>query len=315
MTADSTKTARRVECPADRIDTWLAGQESTLSRARWQSLIRDEFVTLNGQPCKANRSLQPGDLVEWTLPPPVDAKPKAEAIPLAIVFEDSDLAVIDKPPGLVVHPAAGNETGTLVNALLHHCNDLAGIGGERRPGIVHRLDKETSGLLVVAKNEASLNELARQFKERETIKDYLALARGVPAHATGTLSQPIGRHPVHRKKMAAGVRGGRPALSRYEIVEALGSASLLRVRIETGRTHQIRVHLAAMGHPVLGDALYGGAGRGTAPRQMLHAAHLEFKHPASGQHLRFDSPLPPDMRTVLDRLRQTDSEPSVHANS
>jgi 23S rRNA pseudouridine1911/1915/1917 synthase len=286
-----------------RLDAWLAEELPEHSRARWQSLIKERCVTVNGEAVKPNHKLHTGDRVEWTVPEAAPAETLAEEIPLSILYEDRDIIVINKPAGLVVHPAAGNESGTLVNALLHHCRDLAGIGGERRPGIIHRLDKDTSGVMVIAKNETAMNELARQFKERETDKEYLAVVRGVPFPPHGTVETTIGRHPIHRKKMAADVRNGKRAVSHYETVEAFAEAALLRVKIETGRTHQIRVHMAHIKHPIIGDAVYGRTFRITAPRQMLHAAKLSLNHPDGGRRMTFDAPLPDDMDALLRRLR------------
>ena len=291
-----------------RLDAWLAETAPEHSRARWQALIKDGLVTVNGEKTKPNSKLRIGDCVKWTVPDPVEASPQAEEIPLTVLFEDRDLIVINKPAGLVVHPAAGNETGTLVNALLHHCKDLAGIGGEKRPGIVHRLDKDTSGIMVIAKNEAAMNALAHQFKERETEKEYLAIVRGIPAPSRGTVNTTIGRHPVHRKKMAVNVRSGREAVSHYEVLETFGEAALVRVKIETGRTHQIRVHMAHINHPVIGDGVYGRSFHLKAPRQMLHAAKLSLTHPGTGKRIAFEAPLPEDMQRLLEQLREGDEK-------
>lgn len=296
------KTAER---DGERLDAWLAENQPEHSRSRWQALIKEGLVTVNDIPCKANQKIRAGDRVKWTVPEPTPAVPQAEQIPLDILYEDRHIIVINKPAGLVVHPAAGNETGTLVNALLHHCTDLTGIGGELRPGIVHRLDKDTSGILVVAKNEAAMAELSRQFKERITDKEYLAIVRGVPRLPRGTVETTIGRHPVHRKKMAVNVRNGREAVSHYEVIERFDDAALVRVKIETGRTHQIRVHMAHLKHPIVGDTVYGrgGASAVKAERQMLHAAKLSLNHPKSGKRLSFEAPLPDDMNALLSQLR------------
>lgn len=289
-----------------RLDAWLAESEPELSRSRWQALIKEGHVTVNGTAAKPNLKLHCGDCVEWTVPAPVPIETLPEKIPLDVLFEDSHLIVVNKPAGLVVHPAAGNKNGTLVNALLHHCTDLAGIGGEQRPGIVHRLDKDTSGVMVVAKTETAMNELARQFKKRETEKEYLAIVRGVPQPPAGHIETTIGRHPVFRKKMTANVKHGRRAVSNYKTVEKLDNASLLRIRIETGRTHQIRVHMAFLKHPILGDDLYARR-RPTDDvwpgRQMLHAALLTLTHPDAGKKMTFQAPLPEDMQSVLERCR------------
>lgn len=291
--------------PETRLDTWLAEAVPEHSRSRWQALIKEGRVTVNGAPCKANLKIRAGDRAEWTIPEAVPAEPQAEDISLNVLYEDRNMIVINKPAGLVVHPAVGNETGTLVNALLHHCKDLAGIGGEKRPGIVHRLDKDTSGAMVVAKNEKAMNELARQFKERETAKEYLTIVWGVPYGKRGTVETTIGRNPLHRKKMAANVRNGREAVSHYEVLEALGEAALVQVKIETGRTHQIRVHMAHIKNPVIGDTVYGRGRASTikADRQMLHAAKLSLNHPVSGKRMTFEAPLPEDMETLLRQLR------------
>ena len=295
-----------VENSGQRLDAWLAEMQPDHSRARWQALIQEECVTVNGKFPKRNRKLHEGDSVEWTIPEPVSSEVLPEAIPLNILYEDAQMIVINKPAGLVVHPAAGNETGTLVNALLYHCKDLAGIGGEKRPGIVHRLDKDTSGVMVVAKTAQALNELARQFKARETEKEYITLVRGVPTTKHGQIKTTIGRHPIHRKKMAANVRNGRHAISSYELIESFDQAALLRVKIETGRTHQIRVHMAHIKLPVLGDKLYGRMNNTgvKAARQMLHAAKLSISHPDNHKRMSFNAPLPEDMDAVLEELRK-----------
>jgi 23S rRNA pseudouridine1911/1915/1917 synthase len=294
-----------------RLDAWLADSQPDLSRARWQALIKSGAVTVNGRPAKPNCKLSEADRIEWTIPPPVATETLAEDIPLQVLFEDRHIIVVNKPAGLVVHPAAGNRSGTLVNALLHHCKDLSGIGGEERPGIVHRLDKDTSGVMVAAKTEQAMTELARQFKDRETEKEYLAIVRGVPEPPTGRVDAPIGRHPIHRKKMAVNVRHSRHAVSNYQVLEDFKQAALLRVRIETGRTHQIRVHMAHLRHPIVGDTLYGRPGGPDAiraERQMLHAAKLSIAHPDTGERLYFSAPLPPDMEDLLARLRQAGRE-------
>jgi 23S rRNA pseudouridine1911/1915/1917 synthase len=293
------------EKPEARLDTWLAEAVPEHSRSRWQSLIKDGRVTVNGAPCKANQKIRAGDRAEWTVPDPAAAAPLAEDIGLNVLFEDKHMIVINKPAGLVVHPAVGNETGTLVNALLHHCKDLTGIGGEIRPGIVHRLDKDTSGVMVIAKNETAMNELARQFKERETAKEYLTIVWGVPYGKRGTVETTIGRHPIHRKKMAANVRNGREAVSHFDVLEAFGDAALVQIKIETGRTHQIRVHMAHIKNPVIGDTVYGRARASSikADRQMLHAAKLSLNHPKTGKRMTFEAPLPEDMEALLRTLR------------
>ena len=282
-----------------RLDAYLAAAHPAISRSRWKQLIEAGQIALNGTPVrKANTSLAPGDELRCTLPDPAPVGLVASDIPLAILYEDADLIVLNKPAGLVVHPAPGHASDTLVNALLHHCADLQGIGGELRPGIVHRLDKDTSGVLVVAKNEQAVANLVAQFSSHTVEKEYLALVWGAPKKPSGVVELPIGRHPVHRKKMAI-VAKGRPAITRYETIAAMPLASLLRVHIETGRTHQIRVHMAHLGHPVVGDTTYGRARHGlpenlSIPRQMLHAHILKIAHPRDGRPLEFTAPPPAD---------------------
>jgi 23S rRNA pseudouridine1911/1915/1917 synthase len=298
-----------------RLDAWLARAVPDLSRARVQSLIEAGHVMLeSGRPRPSSR-LRAGQAVTLSVPPPRPAEPEPEAIALAIVHEDDDLLVVDKPAGLVVHPGAGTARGTLVNALLHHVKSLSGVGGVLRPGIVHRLDKGTSGLLVVAKNDAAHRSLVEQFSGRTVDKQYLAIVLGVPRARKGTVDAPIGRDPRDRKRMSVRAPRGREARSSFETLEAFDGAALLRIGIHTGRTHQIRVHLSALGHPVAGDATYGGTR--TPPSQSsearavlaglerpaLHAARLSFEHPGTGARMAFESPLPADLRQAVERLR------------
>ncbi len=285
------------------------------SRSQIQRLIKDQQVTVDGQLEKANHIVKRGQTVGVAIPEPTDPLPKPEAIEVPILYQDEHLAVVDKPAGMVVHPAAGHESGTLVNALLHHVTDLSGIGGERRPGIVHRLDRGTSGVMVVAKNDQAHEELSRQFHDRETEKDYLALVWGV-VQAGRRIDTPIGRDPADRKKMSARARRSREAVTRIVRAEHINPAiTLAQIAIHTGRTHQIRVHLSAIGHPIVGDALYGGVHRRVPgdiravtrlERPFLHAARLVFKHPFDGRRMEFLSALPPDLQQVLDDLRKTE---------
>jgi 23S rRNA pseudouridine1911/1915/1917 synthase len=298
-----------------RLDVWLAQGLPRLSRARVQALIAEGRVLLDGERARPSARLRPGQVALVRVPAPAPAVPQAEDIPLVVVHEDAHLVVVDKPAGLVVHPGAGTTGGTLVNALLGHVRDLSGVGGVLRPGIVHRLDKGTSGLLVVAKDDETHRSLVRQFAGRTVEKEYLALVLGVPSRAAGEVDAPIGRDPVHRQKMSVRAPRGREARSSWRIEERFDGAALLRVRIHTGRTHQIRVHLASIGHPVAGDATYGGARTPSSRRAQarealvslqrpaLHAARLAFVHPASGERLEFEAPLPADMLHVLDWLR------------
>jgi 23S rRNA pseudouridine1911/1915/1917 synthase len=296
-----------------RLDRFLVSVLAEQSRSQIQRLIKDAHVHVAGRPAKANQPVKPGQLVEIDIPEPVDAAPTAEALPLRIVYQDRDLIVVDKPAGMVVHPAAGHASGTLVNALLHHVSDLSGIGGEKRPGIVHRLDRGTSGLMVVAKHDSSHEELARQFRDREIEKEYVALVWGT-VQAGRRIDEPIGRDPADRKKMSARARRSREAVTRIVRAEHFGRAlTLAHVAIHTGRTHQIRVHLSAIGHPVVGDTLYGGGHRRVPgdlravthlDRPFLHAARLAFKHPADGRRMEFTSELPADLQNVLDDLSE-----------
>ncbi|MEQ9691389.1 MAG: RluA family pseudouridine synthase [Bauldia litoralis] len=312
-----------------RLDSWLAGAVADLSRSRAKALIVSGMVSVGGATIEEpKRPVKPGETVIVTVPPPEPAIPAGEAIALDIVYEDDDLIVIDKPPGMVVHPGAGNHTGTLVNALIRHCGDsLSGIGGVARPGIVHRLDKDTSGLLVVAKNDRTHQGLAAQFadhgREGPLERAYMALCWGVPERTKGIIDAAIGRSNQNREKMEIKRTGGRHAITHFAVAERYGAAgkppiaSLIECRLETGRTHQIRVHLASIAHPVIGDRGYG-AGFATKaarlpeparsvvsafPRQALHAFRLGFEHPATHEALHFERPPPADMIALTDALK------------
>ncbi len=299
----------------ERLDAWLARVLPDLSRARIQGLIGEGAITVDGSSSRASSRVREGQRVIVSVPDPAAALPQAEDIALVVVHEDAHLLVVNKPAGLVVHPGAGTASGTLVNALLHHVRDLSGIGGVLRPGIVHRLDRGTSGLIVVAKSDVAHQGLAAQFASRKVEKQYLAVVHGVPRPRSGTIDAPIGRHPVQRKKMSTTSAHGRAARSSYVVEEALDGAALLRVRIQTGRTHQIRVHLASLGHPIVGDETYGGSrtpssSSATAraaivafPRPALHAAALAFDHPVTGERLSLEAPTPDDIARLLDALR------------
>jgi 23S rRNA pseudouridine1911/1915/1917 synthase len=311
----------RIAVPEDaagaRLDRFLASVLGDLSRSNIQRLVHEGRVEVNGRPAKANQAVKPGQNVSVDVPEPVDSTPVAEALPLPIVFQDQDLIVVDKPAGMVVHPAGGHSSGTLVNALLHHIGDLSGIGGEKRPGIVHRLDRGTSGLMVVAKHDRAHDELSRQFHDREVEKEYVVLVWGV-VHAGRRIDLPIGRDPANRKRMSSRARRSREAITRIVQTEAVARGlTLARVAIHTGRTHQIRVHLSAIGHPVVGDALYGGVRRRVPgdlttvkrlDRPFLHASRLVFRHPADSRRMEFDSDIPADLQSVLDELRATHAE-------
>jgi len=292
-----------------RLDVWLTRQMKELSRSRIKALIQAGHIALaGGQKIKEHRKTQAGDRIRIIIPPPEDTALRPEPIPLDILYQDSDMIVINKPAGLVVHPAVGHPSGTLVNALLYHCPDLAGIGGERRPGIVHRLDKDTSGALVAAKNERAMAGLVAQFKARQVEKYYIAFVWGKPNPAAGSIETMIGRHRKDRKRMSASPRSGRPALTHYTTLGTFGNLTLLRVQITTGRTHQIRVHMAHRGHPVVGDRQYGPHSHPALPvpvlRQMLHAEQLVLSHPVTGQRLSFIAPLPADMDALRTACKQ-----------
>jgi 23S rRNA pseudouridine1911/1915/1917 synthase len=312
------------EAAGERTDRFLAERIGALSRSRLKALIEEGRVSRDGavlrEPAEPVRA---GASYAVALPAPVAAAPRAQAIPFPILYEDADLLVLDKPPGLVVHPAPGNQDGTLVNALIAHCGDsLPGIGGERRPGIVHRLDKDTSGVMVVAKSELALGHLSAAFAARDLDRAYLALAWGLPNPAAGEIEGAIGRDPRERKRMAVVTRGGKPALTRYRALAHRDAAvTLLECRLATGRTHQIRVHLASRGHPIVGDPAYlrrvpaaaralPEAARNTLldfPRQALHAARLGFSHPRTGLPLSFETKPPEDMRALLEMLKMSGS--------
>ena len=295
-----------------RLDKALA-EASGLSRERVKALLGEGRITLDGQPAPgASAKAVAGAHFAIAVPPAAEAQAAPQAIPLTVVYEDDDLIVIDKPAGLVVHPAAGNPDGTLVNALLHHCGEsLSGIGGVARPGIVHRIDKDTSGLLVVAKNDAAHEGLARQFADHSIERAYLAVVNGHPVPPAGTIDARIGRSDANRKKMAvlpAETQRGKHAVTHYKTLKLMNNCALVECRLETGRTHQVRVHLASIGHALLGDPTYGRPHAKLRPvlsalgfrRQALHAAVLGFVHPISGESIRFESELPLDMRELID---------------
>jgi 23S rRNA pseudouridine1911/1915/1917 synthase len=306
-----------------RLDQFLSETDLNLSRSQAKKLIEAGNILLNQRPTKPSAHLKAGDRISGTLPQPKPLSLKPEPLPLDIIYEDPSIIVIDKPSGMVVHPAYGNPSGTLVNALLYHCKDLTGINGILRPGIVHRLDKDTSGVIVVAKDDEAYHQLTKQFKNRTVEKAYLAIAYGKFGEEEGLIDSAIGRHPSERKRMSTRTKKGRTAITRWKVTERLDGFTFLEIFPQTGRTHQIRVHLSSMGHPLLGDPLYGRKGRPGSihdpvlkdclkkmNRQALHAHRLGFNHPRTGERVQFVSPIPQDMKEVLELLRSQTSEKS-----
>jgi len=299
----------------ERLDSFISRSVPEITRSAALRLIETGFATVNGQKQKPALKLKGGEEISIIIPPPAPAEPQPEEIPIEVLYEDSEVVVVNKGAGMVVHPGAGNPEGTLVNALLAHCKDLSGIGGELRPGIVHRIDKDTSGTLVVAKSDRAHNALADQFKEHTIKRVYLALVYGSPKEDKGRIESIIGRHPTERKKMSTKARHGKDAVTHWRVVARYPGVTLLRLRLETGRTHQIRVHLSEAGHPLLADEMYGGGGRLSGlqdpvlkqmiramGRQALHAKTLGFLHPISREYLEFDTELPPDMAGIVAYL-------------
>ncbi len=287
-----------------RVDAWLASQVEGLTRSAAARLLEEGRVTLEGRPLAKNYRLTGGEALAVSLPDPEPIEALPQDIPLEVVYEDGDVIVVNKPKGLVVHPAPGHPDGTLVNALLHHCGgSLSGVGGALRPGIVHRIDRDTSGLIIAAKNDLAHQALSAQLQDHTLARTYECLAVGGFREDAGTVDAPIGRHPVDRKKMAV-VSGGRPAVTHWEVLERFPGLTYLRCRLETGRTHQIRVHLAHLGHPILGDTVYGA--RKPVPGlqgQCLHAVGLRFLHPRTGEPVELCCPLPEEFQAQLRRLR------------
>ena len=298
------------EYDGQRLDRFLVSVLDRQSRSRIQKLIADGRITVARRDARANLTVHEGDRVSVDVPDAAPARVEGEVLPLEFLYQDSDVAVLNKPAGMVVHPGAGHQSGTLVNALLHHVDDLSGIGGEMRPGIVHRLDRGTSGVMVIAKHDAAHQELARQFHDREVEKEYIALVWGV-VQAGRRIDAAIGRDPGNRQKMSARARHAREAVTRITRARHLPGLTLCQVAIHTGRTHQIRVHLSAIGHPIVGDALYGGVHRRVPgdiravqrlERPFLHAARLVFHHPSDGRRMEYIAPLPDDLNAVLEAL-------------
>jgi 23S rRNA pseudouridine1911/1915/1917 synthase len=312
------------DCCGERLDQFVSRMVTALTRSAVQRLIDEGTITVNGTPAKPSLKLKGGERIAVVIPPPEPVAAQAEQIALDILYEDGDLVVINKPAGMVVHPGAGNTSGTLVNALLGHCRDLSGIGGELRPGIVHRIDKDTSGILVVAKNDRSHLALSQQFKEHTIKRVYTALVYGAPREERGKIEAAIGRHPQDRKRMSSRSGKGRHAVTHWRVIGRYNGVTLMSMRLETGRTHQIRVHLSEAGHPLVGDPVYGGSGRianlkdrilarmiRELGRQALHARILGFIHPGSGTYLEFTAEPPEDMARLLTYLEEQEKE-SAH---
>jgi 23S rRNA pseudouridine1911/1915/1917 synthase len=285
------------------MDSFLAAKLDKYSRSYMQKIIDDNRVFVNGKPAKRNYRVKEGDKIHVELPEPERVHLEPQDIPLDIVYEDDDLLIVNKPAGMVVHPAPGNYKSTLVNALLAHCGQLSSINGMYRPGIVHRIDKDTTGLLVVAKNERAHRGLARQLKDHSITRKYIALVKGVVAEDKGIVDAPIGRHPVHRKKMAVVAKNSKRAVTHFSVLKRYAGYTLVELELETGRTHQIRVHMAYIGHPVVGDPVYGQGGELGANGQLLHAAELGFIHPLKGQYMKFEADLPEGFKDILDSLQ------------
>lgn len=293
------------ELEDERIDKCLAMLIDSLSRSFIQKLIKDEAVKVNGVPVKGSYRVKADDNVTFLLPPAVEPDIQPEDIPLDILYEDKDVVVVNKPKGMVVHPAAGHYSGTLVNALMHHCgSELSGINGVMRPGIVHRIDMDTTGSVIVCKNDTAHNCIAEQLKEHSVTRRYHAICHGVVKEDEGTIDKPIGRHPVERKKMAVNEKNGKRAVTHYRVLERFGNYTYIECELETGRTHQIRVHMASIGHPLLGDEVY--ANRKSPFKlqgQTLHAKILGFVHPSTGEYVETDAPLPEYFTHLLDVMK------------
>lgn len=288
----------------ERIDTFITAQNEEWSRSQVQIWLKEDLVLVNGEKVKRNYKVKQGDEISVSVPDPKPLEIIAENIPLEIYYEDSDVIVVNKPRGMVVHPALGHETGTLVNALMYHCKDLSGINGILRPGIVHRIDKDTSGLLMVAKNDVAHEKLAEQLREKTTVRKYIAIVHGVIEHEEGTIDAPIGRAKTDRQSMTVTDENSREAVTHFRVLERFEEFTLVECQLETGRTHQIRVHMKYIGFPLAGDPKYGPRKTLDMNGQALHAAVLGFKHPRTGEYMEFSSPIPKVMEDVIEHLRR-----------
>ncbi|MDQ0192556.1 RluA family pseudouridine synthase [Paenibacillus wynnii] len=301
---DVTEWTVTAEHARERVDKYITESwEGNISRSQVQLWINDGHVNVNGAPVKANHKLLEGEVVTVVVPETEVTDLVAENIPLEVVYEDSDVIVINKKRGMVVHPAVGHPSGTLVNALMYHCKDLSGINGEIRPGIVHRIDKDTSGLIMAAKNDASHASLSAQLKEHSVTRRYIAIVQGNITHDKGTVDAPIGRDPHDRKLYVVTQKNSKKSVTHFTVIERFGDCTLVELQLETGRTHQIRVHMKFIGHPLAGDPIYGRSKGTTMTGQALHAAVLGFVHPSSGEYMEFSAPLPADMEDLLFTLR------------
>ncbi|MEH6936833.1 RluA family pseudouridine synthase [Bacillus sp. JJ664] len=288
----------------ERIDTFITAQNEEWSRSQVQIWLKEDLVLVNGEKVKRNYKVKQNDEISVSVPDPKPLEVIAENIPLEIYYEDSDVIVVNKPRGMVVHPALGHETGTLVNALMYHCKDLSGINGILRPGIVHRIDKDTSGLLMVAKNDVAHEKLAEQLREKTTVRKYIAIVHGVIQHEEGTIDAPIGRDKSDRQSMTVTEENAKEAVTHFRVLERFEEFTLVECQLETGRTHQIRVHMKYIGFPLAGDPKYGPRKTIDIDGQALHAAVLGFKHPRTGEYIEFSSPIPKVMEDVIEHLRR-----------
>ncbi|XRG79670.1 RluA family pseudouridine synthase [Rossellomorea sp. GAMAL-10_SWC] len=288
----------------ERIDTFIATQNDEWSRSQVQTWLKEDFVLVNGEKIKRNYKVKQGDEISVSVPDPKPLEVKLENIPLDVYYEDADVIVVNKPRGMVVHPALGHETGTLVNALMYHCKDLSGINGVLRPGIVHRIDKDTSGLLMVAKNDVAHEKLAEQLRQKTSVRKYIAIVHGVIPHEEGTIDAPIGRDKSDRQSMTVTEDNSKEAVTHFRVLERFDEFTLVECQLETGRTHQIRVHMKYIGYPLAGDPKYGPRKTIDIDGQALHAAVLGFNHPRTNEYLEFSSPIPKVLENIIEQLRR-----------